>query len=314
MTDAIGGYFSLELQHGEHYHVGALRLNTARNCLEYILRTRGYKRIYVPYYTCDAVLQPIQKLAIDYAFYHVNEELEPTTLPIPQDGEALLYTNYFGIKQAAVERLAKYYGTQLIVDNAQAFYAPRVDGIDTFYSARKFFGVADGGYLYTNSRLKEELLQDKSYDRMQHLLQRIDEGAEGGYAAFRKAEDELDNQPVCKMSKLTSVILASIDYEAVRMRRLKNFEQIDKVLSASNRLKISLSQNDVPMVYPYWTDDTTLRDRLIKNHIFVAKYWPNVLDWCTEDMLEYTLTNNIIPLPIDQRYGEEEMNQILVAL
>ena len=48
---AIGGYFELELRKGEHYHKEALRLNTARNSFEYILRARGYKR-----YICLIIL------------------------------------------------------------------------------------------------------------------------------------------------------------------------------------------------------------------------------------------------------------------
>ena len=32
----IGGYFELELRGGEHYHKDAIRLNTARNCFEYV--------------------------------------------------------------------------------------------------------------------------------------------------------------------------------------------------------------------------------------------------------------------------------------
>lgn len=144
---SIGGYFELELRKGEHYHPQALRLNTARNCFEYILRAREYKKVYIPYYTCEVMLEPVSKLGIEHEFYHINEHLEPKeTLKLKVD-EAFLYTNYFGLKQKCVEKLAGIYGKQLIVDNAQAFYAPRLNEIDTFYSPRKFFGVPDGGYL-----------------------------------------------------------------------------------------------------------------------------------------------------------------------
>ena len=68
---------------------------------------------------------------------------------------------------------------QLIVDNTQAFcFSDR--GVDTFYSARKFFGVPDGAYLYTDKFLNVELEQDVSCQRCEHLLRRIDEGAERG--------------------------------------------------------------------------------------------------------------------------------------
>ena len=82
---AIGGYPELELRKGEHYHKDALKLNTARNCLEYILIARKYKKVYVPYYTCEAVHEPFKKLGSGcrMEFYHINEQLEPIELPEP---------------------------------------------------------------------------------------------------------------------------------------------------------------------------------------------------------------------------------------
>jgi hypothetical protein len=63
---AIGGYFGLELRGGEHYHKNALRLNTARNCFEYILRAKHYKKVYIPYYTCEVMLEPLKKCNVEY--------------------------------------------------------------------------------------------------------------------------------------------------------------------------------------------------------------------------------------------------------
>ena len=57
--------------------------------------------------------------------------------------------------------------------------------------------------------------------------------------------------------------------------------------------------------------NSLLKKRLIDNKIFVATYWPNVLEWCKEDDIEYKLCKSIIPIPIDQRYGKEDMNRIL---
>ena len=72
----IGGYFSLEIPQREEYHKDALRLNTGRNCLEYILRAREYKKVYIPYYTCDVVLEPFHKLGIPFEYYHIDIHLE----------------------------------------------------------------------------------------------------------------------------------------------------------------------------------------------------------------------------------------------
>ena len=309
--EAIGGYFSLELPLREEYHKNAIRLNTGRNCLEYILRARGYKKVYVPYYTCEAVMEPISKLGIPYEFYHIDIHFEIRDRFMLKADEALLYTNYFGLKQRYVEQLAEKTGSRLIVDNTQAFYAKPIPGIDTFYTCRKFFGVADGAYLYTDKLLDEEFTQDESYDRMAHLLKRIDLSAEQGFADFRKVDDGLDNQPIRKMSKLTKRIMQSIDYEAAAKMRRENFLMLHEVFGEENNLELTLEEDAVPMVYPYLEPIKGLREKLIENKIFVARYWPNVLEWTTKDDIEYLFAYQMQPLPIDQRYGEEDMNRII---
>lgn len=308
---SIGGYFSLELPQRKEYHKDALRLNTGRNCLEYILRVNGYKKVYIPYYTCDVVLEPFKKLGIPYEYYHVDIHLEIRDRFTLKADEALLYTNYYGLKQRYVEQLAERIGKRLIVDNTQAFYAKPLPGIDTFYTCRKFFGVADGAYLYSDAVLDEEIEQDYSYDRMAHLLKRIDLSAEEGYADFRRADDGLDNQPIRGMSKLTQRIMQSIDYEAAAKRRRENYSLLQKALGGENNLELPFEEDAVPMVYPYLAPVKGLREKLIENKVFVARYWPNVLDWTTKEDIEYLLACRMQPLPVDQRYGEEEMKRII---
>ncbi len=309
--DAIGGYFSLELPLREEFHKDAIRLNTGRNCLEYILRARGYKKVYIPYYTCDVILQPLKKLGISYEFYHVNIHLEVKDNFALKADEALLYTNYFGLKQRYVEKLAEIVGTNLIVDNTQAFYAKTLNGVDTFFTCRKFFGVPDGAYLYCNKVLDDEFGQDYSYDRMAHLLKRIDLTAEEGYADFRRVDDSLDNQPIRKMSKLTQRIMQSVDYEMAAKQRRANYLFLHNSLSEMNHLELPLDVEAVPMVYPFLAPDKGHREKLLENKIFVPRYWSNVLEWTTNDDMEYLLACQMQPLPIDQRYGEEEMKKII---
>lgn len=313
MNDAIGGYFELELRRGKHYHKDTLRLNTARNCFEYVLLARKYKKVYIPYYTCEVMLQPLLKHRITFEYYHVGMDLEPTENKDLQPDEAFLYTNYFGLKQSCVERLAKMYGTQFIVDNAQAFFAPRIEGIDTFYSPRKFFGVPDGGYLYTDCLLEQEFPRDKSFDRMRHLLRRIDEGAEAGYADFRQDDDSLDANPIRRMSKLTERLLESVDYEAVCKRRRANFLYLHNHLGNSNLLSdVELHDGDVPMVYPYYNPQYGyLKELLLQNKVFIATYWANVLEWCEKQHWEWALAQQLCSIPVDQRYESTDMEAII---
>ncbi len=310
--DAIGGYFSLELPKYEEYHKNAVRLNTGRNCLEYVLRLRHYGRIYIPYYTCRVVLEPFEKLKVDYAFYHINYDYEITDDIKLGDGEALLYTNYYGLKNSYVNKLAEQFGNRLIVDNTQAFYAQLLPGIDTFNTCRKFFGVPDGAYLYTDMRLDGELEQDLSFCRMTFLTKRIDISAEAAYADFREESACLKDNPIRKMSALTQRLMSSIDYRKVAGQRRHNYKRLHDALSSKNKMVLELDETSVPMVYPYYVDNgVDLRNHLIENRIYVARYWQNVLDWTDESMTEHRLALNVLPLPIDQRYGDYEMDYII---
>lgn len=311
MEKAIGGYFELELPLKEEFHKDALRLNSGKNCLEYILRARRYNKVFIPYYTCDVVLRPFEKLDISYEFYHINIHLELAKEINLKEGEALLYTNYFGLKQAYVESLANKYGSQLIVDNTQAFFAKPLNGIDTFYTCRKFFGVSDGAYLYTDVQLDSQFEQSTSYERVAHLVKRIDVSPEAGFEDFHLSDKTLADEEIKVMSKFTQRVMQSIDYENVTVVRRVNFLQLHDHLVSTNILSVQMDADAIPMVYPYMTESKGLRNHLIKNKVYPAKYWPNVDEWVIGDSIESKLANYMVPLPIDQRFGNEEMNRII---
>ena len=110
------------------------------------------------------------------------------------------------------------------------------------------------------------------------------------------------------MSNLTEKILCSIDYESIKQQRRSNYMQLDEQLSAKNGIHLTMEDASVPMVYPYLTSDVTLRDKLINNKVFVATYWPNIGD---AESYEAYLKYHLLPLPIDQRYNEEDMKRII---
>lgn len=314
IMEPIGGYFSLELPLYEEYHKDAIKLNTGRNCLEYILRARRYSKVYIPYYTCEVILEPFQKLNVPYEFYHINMRLELAQEIRLNPGEALLYTNYYGLKQRYTEELAQCYGSRLIVDNTQAFYAKPIVGIDTFYTCRKFFGVPDGAYLYTDQQLDMALEQDYSYERMNSLTKRIDLSPEAGYHDFQELSRSLVGQPIKLMSKLTQRMMQGIDYEVVAQQRRANYQLLDAVLGHANDIMLPLEDDAIPMVYPYLVPVKGLREKLIENKVFVARYWPNVLEMSGEESIDHLMAYQMQPLPIDQRYGEKEMKTIIAII
>jgi hypothetical protein len=306
----IGGFFELELKSGKEYHSKALKLNTARNCLEYIIKAKEIRKVYLPYYICDVIFEPIRKLNINSEFYNIDSQFDPLFNKKLERNEAFLYVNHFGIKSKTILNFKNRFNN-VIIDNAQAFYTEPFNEFDTFYSPRKFFGVPDGAYLYTNNYLDENFEDDVSYSRVRHLIKRIDVSAESAYEYFLENEKSLCNQPIKKMSKFAQSILKSIDYEHIKIVRKRNFLSLHSHLKDINELNINIDEENCPMVYPLLISNDGLREYLIQNKIYVPTYWKNVLDWVDESSFEYKLAKYLLPLPIDQRYNITECKYLV---
>lgn len=308
---AIGGYFELELTKKEEYHREAIRLNTGRNAFEYILLANSYAKVYMPFFTCDVLLEPLKKHQIAYEFYNIDEQFEPLfDYDIVQSNEIFLYTNYFGLKDNFIKTLAVQF-KKLIIDNSQSFYSKPLTGIDTFYSPRKFFGVSDGAYLYSEKKMEKSFSKDFSFDRCSHLLKRMDSDAESGYSDFIVNDAGLMNQDIKEMSNLTQAILSAIDYKVSADKRMQNFNLLHQALKESNKLEMGILKNSVPMVYPYWSDNSNLRQKLLENKVYTAVYWNNVKKWSLAGTLEHQFVDEIVYLPIDQRCDEIDLNKII---
>lgn len=59
-----------------------------------------------------------------------------------------------------------------------------VEGVDTIYTCRKYFGVSDGAFLYTDTKPQRNLPQDESYDRMHFLMGRYERSASEFYNEY----------------------------------------------------------------------------------------------------------------------------------
>ena len=292
----IGGYFELDPGGGNTPLPNGVLLNSGRNALRHIVRQLKIKSIWVPEYTCPVVWDALRAEKCELRFYSIGLDMLPTE-KMPRN-DFVLYTNYFGCCGKNVEMLAAEY-PNLIVDCAQAYHA-QPKGRASFCSPRKYFGVADGGIAFGVE--PAAYAQDDSSARQQHLIVRKEKGASAGYPLFQAVEESLIDAPIRAMSAATSAALKKFDAATATQKRRANFVFLRERLLTS--FPFALAADDVPMIYPYETDDRALRSRLIANKIFVAKYWPQLSPAAN------ALAERIIPLPVDQRYGTDDMKRI----
>ena len=310
---SIGGYFGMEFGNGSEYHDQLMKLNTGRNAFEYILRAKKYQFVYLPHFTCDVLMEPIKRAGIKHAFYHIDEALDPIIDFTVKPGECFVYINYFGVKNDTVERLATEIDN-LVIDNSQAFFSKPVGKTETFYSCRKFFGVPDGAYLNTNTENLLQFPQDVSYNKCTHLLKYIDHSIEEGYGDFLANETLLASEGIKQMSALTQTIMSSVDYVFCREKRNKNFFYLHEKLGSINEIKLNFKSTDGALCYPLLVSGQPLRQRLNNERIYSADFWPNVRRSLAEDEYEHFLAANLAALPVDHRYDEKDMDQIVETI
>ncbi len=308
----IGGYIELDTCRYTMLHEDAILLNCGRNALAYLLEAKGIKKLYLPYFLCDSVANVCKKYGVEVVFYHIGENWLPKDLVI--DGDAWLYiVNFYGqITRGDLARLAAAY-RNIIIDNAQAYFDAPLANVDTLYTCRKFFGVSDGAVLYTNSKLERSLEIDESFNRIHYVLGRYERTASEFYEEAAQNNDIFDNEPIKEMSRLTKNLLQSIDYEYVKQVRTNNFAYLHEKLREVNKLNVRLIEG--AFMYPLLIDDgMKIRKQLQQMKIYIPTLWPNVLEECEPDTLEYKFAAEILPIPVDQRYGIEDMEYLVEVI
>ncbi|MBR2289782.1 MAG: hypothetical protein IJ867_04085 [Clostridia bacterium] len=302
----IGGYFELETLKGKEYY-DYLAFNSARNCLQFIVKKRNIKQIYIPYYLCLSVKETLEYENVAIIYYHIDSNFMP--MIDDYNGKDYVYiVNYFGIlKKEQIKSLSEKY--KIILDNVHCFFDEGFDNIDTIYSCRKYFGVTDGAYLYSNLSVEEEYKIAKSLSKMNYLIGRYEENSGSQfYNLFVESEDSLIKNDIQLMSKVTHNLLKAIDYNKVKEVRYSNYKYLSEKLNSYNRLE--LKDRETLFMYPLLSNNgESIRKELISNNIYIPHLWPNLDEFPLNDF-EKDIYDNLILLPIDQRYDTNDMDYI----
>lgn len=313
MHEEYGGFLPLELCEKEEYYqydkMQLQRYNSAKAAISAVLDMLDVKKVYVPNYMCPNVCQMLEKRSVEVEYCSINEHLLPPVFK--DDKDVCIYvTDYFGIMDKAIDEYIKQYcQAKILIDNCHSFFHEPVfeENIYNVYSCKKFFGVPDGAYLIGKNIEIKEHEPTYSAEQASYLLECVERGTNYCYKAKKQVDCELAEN-YGGMSILSEKILKSIDYNYVKERRSDNFTAYQEAFANVNILQCE--ENSVPYMYPL-NVRRNIKKQLVEQKIYVPTLWQRTLTEDFKGTLEYDLSNDTLFLPVDQRYGEKDIQYII---
>ncbi|MCD8155618.1 MAG: hypothetical protein LUF78_13220 [Clostridiales bacterium] len=309
-----GGYLPFETRKGEDFfsrygneHV--LRTNSGKAAIYYALAAMKIRKIHVPHYICDSVNKMLEDTGLETERFFLDDRMLPRLENVRED-EGVLLVNYFGVMEATVREAAQNY-PQVIVDNTHCFYAPPVfrEGVFNVYSCRKFVGVPDGGYLVGQALPEMKPEPDQIRDHFSYLVTSFELGTNAAYQE-KQASDRHFIGHYAGMSRLSEGMLVTVDYDELQKKRKENFGCLHDCLKKYNGLDIP--EISAAWMYPFWRKGTgrELKKALVAEKIYTPTLWRELLRPEFEGTLEFRLSDELVFLPVDQRYGREDMKYL----
>jgi hypothetical protein len=310
---AIGGYFEIEKGNikSNPYHQSSYLFDCGRSALELILQQTKPTKVYLPYYCCNALIQPLKKLSIPYSFYTINGALEIDQTIQLKKKEYIVYINFFGIKNVYSNKLSSLYKNQLILDNTMAFFFKQENESWNFNSCRKFLGIPDGSYMHAPVKIAQKNIPTAINEKLNinFLFLRNEGLVQEGYNCFLKNEEAFGNN-MFKMSDYSETVLSSLPYKKIKQQRNENFEFWHKALSNKNTLKFTVNKNGA-MYYPFLPSKAISHEKFWSENIFIPKLWADCANRNSGFEWEKKLSLQLLPLPIDHRYNTNDLKKIL---
>jgi dTDP-4-amino-4,6-dideoxygalactose transaminase len=302
----------------------------------------------VPGYVCSAVVNALRAGGLEVRYYPVAGDLtvDPAVLvrAVERHQPALvLVIHYFGfpVSPAVFDALAPFRDRCWLVEDCahgswlEADSAPcGAHGDFVLTSFRKYLPVPDGGWLLNRTGVALPSLRPAETEFVGLRLAakiikhefgagRLGPAAESVYLElFAAAERQVDARvPMLAMSTPSQDLLASYDLRAILNRRHRNFSRaLERLRQAPiapvaapifQRLPRGVSPMLMPLRVPNGVRDR-LRSALAARRVFCPVHWKLPVDVRGRQFDEAKLlSREMLGLPIDQRYGDRDIDELL---
>ncbi len=304
-------------------------LLSGRTALHYIINdikaTRLFRKVLLPAYCCESMIQPFIAEGIEVEFYNIDCDV--IDYPYINDVDVILLLDYFGYQNSQNGEIAKSASNEnkiIIYDSTH-----KINGnLDvqcyadySFCSYRKWFYcnfakvTKHKGAFNNNCILKtnEEYirLRDRAAEIKREYISGAIDNKDEFLSLFSTAEDllgydykEYAGNPV------------SFNIDDILLRRSQNASYLINELKKIPQISMwrnEVTKDDAPMFVPILVnsgDRNNLRDVLIKNRIYCPVHWPKPTYIDSNSRL-YDMELSIV---CDQRYNLADMDRIIQVI
>lgn len=300
-----------------------------------------HKVVLLPEYLCHTEIEPFKKNGYKIVYYRINIDLTPVVASVDSvvsanPGACLYVQSYFGkdtlqYLRESFRKFRREHGVSIIEDRTQIWLSDTpIDSADFYVtSLRKWLEIPDGGLLSSQMHDVSSFEKHPEVKKISDLFscasllkeKFYNTGEENLKDTFRQlfyqmndifAESDIPHD----ISLLSKKILAMSDFADISSRRKANYSVLMeglKDIPCAMPVFTDLYNAEVPLYYPIYVKNRSDFQRyMCENRVYCPIIWPRPADvdkWLCHS--SHDIYDNILCVPCDQRYQEEDMNSII---
>ncbi len=340
MVKSIGSEFSLDIRIFFKPKINAIAndvatVSTGRCAIAALiqhLKLTKDDEVLLPAYLCPVILKAFQKENININYYKIkknlNADLKDLEKSISKKTRFVYVIHYFGWPQPIdkIGKICRKKGALLVEDCAHSLLSTFKGkmlgewGDYSFNMLRKWIPIPDGSLLYNHKDTGRKInyMPKLSFGYLQctkarlglilvknvvpYILHRVYLGLEQSISKYPKP---------APMSWISKSIWKHTDLQAIKLARRSNYKYL---LSHLNNPKIKpfypfLPEHVTPFQFPVLCGERDrLRDYLFDNKVFTDTHWNLDSFYGPKFRDTKKISPFILSVPIDQRYGKEDMS------
>lgn len=300
-----------------------------QHLIHYKLKSREWKRLWMPEYFCYEVIRAIEETGVKIVFYHdtpLNNDIEIIRSIPFRKGDVLFRMNYFGTRGFRDNREIP---VEVIEDHSHDLiseWALNSNADWCVASLRKTLPLPEGGILWSPLRrklpdklpssMKNEIVSYKKLSAMllkKLYLETLYEGKDDFRQIYMEAEKELSCLAVSGISDIVQRMLERLNIEVLYQVKRENWNRIREGLDEKlSYLRVNTSEGQTPFSFVLKFDNKEvrdlIRDQLVKLDVYPAVLWE--IPTGHSPQVE-TCAGKLLSIHCDARYSSADIDELL---